>query len=315
MARIGWLRWGLPVVLVWAISGCQQNEALTYQPIGAGPGPAGLGPPTRGGFPDAGMAVGSAPGGGEGSAGGGAANTGSGAGGSAAGVPDAGAPSESAGQDAASPPELQPGGADSAAPDASPPNDGGVPVFLPPGYRGTPWNGTPATIPGIVQAELFDIGGEGVAFHDTDDVNRGNGVQNAALTSPEATFRRNEAVDLSFMSAVDRTIGGAPEAANQLYVGWIQPGEWLSFTVRVTEAGTFAVGVHCAAPGDGAQLALEIADGRNLGPFVLPRTGSYRAWEHWATSTLSLAAGVHLITVRFPTAGANLNYLSFTRVP
>jgi hypothetical protein len=36
----------------------------------------------------------------------------------------------------------------------------------PPSYGGTPYGGTPAAIPGMFQAENFDIGTEGVAYHD-----------------------------------------------------------------------------------------------------------------------------------------------------
>lgn len=35
------------------------------------------------------------------------------------------------------------------------------------------FGGIPASIPGTVQAENFDIGGEGVAYSDTDPVNNG----------------------------------------------------------------------------------------------------------------------------------------------
>ena len=58
---------------------------------------------------------------------------------------------------------------------------------LPEGYRGKPFQdevhktGIPA-IPGIVQAALYDLGGEGVAYHDTTPANEGSGGLN---TSPE----------------------------------------------------------------------------------------------------------------------------------
>ena len=36
-----------------------------------------------------------------------------------------------------------------------------------------PYNGTPATVPGRIEAEHFDTGGEGIAYSDTDSNNRG----------------------------------------------------------------------------------------------------------------------------------------------
>jgi len=40
-------------------------------------------------------------------------------------------------------------------------------------YTGTPYNGSPATVPGTIQAENFDNGGEGVAYHDDGPTNVG----------------------------------------------------------------------------------------------------------------------------------------------
>jgi hypothetical protein len=39
--------------------------------------------------------------------------------------------------------------------------------------NGTPYTGTPKTVPGKIEAEEFDLGGEGVAYHDSDPQNVG----------------------------------------------------------------------------------------------------------------------------------------------
>ncbi|RPI03849.1 MAG: hypothetical protein EHM64_11695, partial [Ignavibacteriae bacterium] len=36
-----------------------------------------------------------------------------------------------------------------------------------------PYNGAPASIPGSIQAAEYDLGGEGVAYHDMDPTNSG----------------------------------------------------------------------------------------------------------------------------------------------
>src|SRR5207247_6038602 len=43
---------------------------------------------------------------------------------------------------------------------------------MPAGSR-SPYGGTPWAMPGVVQAENFDVGGEGVAYHDTTPGNQG----------------------------------------------------------------------------------------------------------------------------------------------
>ena len=53
------------------------------------------------------------------------------------------------------------------------------------GYRGQPYrdavyHGGPQKIPGRVQCAYYDLGGEGVAYHDTDATNHGSGGLNPA---------------------------------------------------------------------------------------------------------------------------------------
>jgi hypothetical protein len=52
-------------------------------------------------------------------------------------------------------------------------------------YKGTPYademyHAGPQTIPGKLQCEYYDFGGEGVAFHDVDTINSGSGKLNPA---------------------------------------------------------------------------------------------------------------------------------------
>ena len=121
---------------------------------------------------------------------------------------------------------------------------------LPATYKGTPYTDAqhPAaqTIPGQVECAFYDNGGEGVAYHDTDPVNHGSGELNPADGSYLHEFRMHEGVDISytkFGNSPDRiddnpwTIVLPP--ANQLYVGWTEPGEWFNITVDVKKAGVY----------------------------------------------------------------------------
>jgi hypothetical protein len=45
----------------------------------------------------------------------------------------------------------------------------------PAAYAGKPYQLHPQTIPGRVEAEFYDTGGEGVAYHDSDAGNNGSG--------------------------------------------------------------------------------------------------------------------------------------------
>jgi hypothetical protein len=74
----------------------------------------------------------------------------------------------------------------------------GVPSSCYPGfigdYKGTPYDDImyhegPQTIPGKLQCEYYDFGGEGVAFHDTDTINSGSGRLNPGDGSYLHEFR------------------------------------------------------------------------------------------------------------------------------
>ena len=45
----------------------------------------------------------------------------------------------------------------------------------------TPFNGTPVNLPATIQAENFDNGGEGVAYHDNDAANQGGAYRQTGV--------------------------------------------------------------------------------------------------------------------------------------
>jgi hypothetical protein len=181
-------------------------------------------------------------------------------------------------------------------------------------YAGKPWNGMVLPIPGIIQAELFDVGGEGVAFHDTDTVNHGNGMMNMSMSSPQAMFRRAEAVDVSFTMATDKDPMGKVEELNQLYVGWIERQEWLKYTVSVAETGNYMISSHVAVNNENSTISFSFEDGVATPPLPLPRSGSFFIWQHVDNmAIIKLNAGLHVLTIKFDTTGYNLNYISFIR--
>ena len=86
----------------------------------------------------------------------------------------------------------------------------------------TPFGGSARAIPGTIEAEDFDNGGEGTAFHDNDASNNGG------------QYRTSEGVDIEACSE-----GG-------YCVGWTNAGEWLEYSVNVSAAGNYDIAVRCA---------------------------------------------------------------------
>ena len=149
----------------------------------------------------------------------------------------------------------------------------------------SPFHGTPQALPGRIEAEDFDLGAEGVAYHDCDPQNRGG------------AYRPDTGVDLQACSE-----GG-------YNVGWMCGGEWLEYTVDVSRPGPYLIATRVASPTAGGQFHLEFDGVDKTGTLIVPATGG---WQNWTTiwARADLASGVQIL--RFANASAfgeyNLNY-------
>jgi len=190
---------------------------------------------------------------------------------------------------------------------------------------GTAWQHKIQQIPGRVECEYYNTGGEGIAYHDSDSTNNGSGKLNPANGTFLNEFRMHEGVDISYTKAHDHIDDNlfnvvAPKM-DQLYVGWTVPGEWIKYTVNVTESRNYRIGVMYTLNGDGA-IALDM-DGKALTSALKIRsthddrdTVAWRQWHHWnrtdSLTTVNLQKGTHVLTIHIVTNGnMNLDYLEF----
>ncbi|WP_158820727.1 carbohydrate-binding protein [Granulicella sp. S156] len=157
-----------------------------------------------------------------------------------------------------------------------------------PGGEG-PYNGTAAAIPGIVQAENYDTGGQSVAYNVTSI----NGTANSY---------RSDGVDLE---ATTDTGGGYD-------LGWTTAGQSFNYTVNVATAATYTVTFRVATP-SAVSDAFHISNssGTNLsGSVAVPATGGWQTWTN-VTATVTLPAGQQTLIFNQDAAGWNLNSFSF----
>jgi GH18 family chitinase/aryl-phospho-beta-D-glucosidase BglC (GH1 family) len=155
----------------------------------------------------------------------------------------------------------------------------------------SPYTGTPISLPGTIQAENYDIGGEGLAYHDTDSINQGGAY-------------RTDGVDIEATTDV----GGGYD------VGYIASGEWLKYTVNVATTGTYNIGFRTAATSASGVIQMEVDGNIVVGPTSLPNTGGWQNWTTITSSNISLTAGQHIIKLDFTTGGFNLNYVTVQQV-
>lgn len=152
-----------------------------------------------------------------------------------------------------------------------------------------PFNGSPAKIPGKIEAEEFDFGGEGNAYHDNDEENRNKGP-------------RNEGVDL-----------------NDVSVGYTQKGEWIEYTVEVERDGVYDVEARVASGSDGSAFTLYLDenfiipgdDGTPGGFIEVPNTGDWSVFTTVKKTLNRLTKGTHVLKLEITGDWADIDYLTF----
>ncbi len=164
-----------------------------------------------------------------------------------------------------------------------PPKGGTLPVSLTlePISGPTPYR--PHTVPGRIEAENYDNGGEGTAYHDTTPGNAGGAY-------------RSDDVDIE-------TTGGTTN------VGWIRNGEWFTYTATVAQAGPYTMTARVASPNSGRTVTV-LVDGTPAATLEVPRTGSFATWKI-VSAPVMLPAGTHTFRLTFTGDGQNLDWIAF----
>lgn len=105
----------------------------------------------------------------------------------------------------------------------------------------SPYNGE-KEVPGIIEAEDFDSGAEGLSFHDSDNVNEG-----------DIKDYRSDAGGVDFV-----------KGNNGCVIGYTASEEWLEYTINVKDAGTYSyeATVSCGSP-DGSAFSIGVVKDGN----------------------------------------------------
>jgi uncharacterized protein YaiE (UPF0345 family) len=144
-------------------------------------------------------------------------------------------------------------------------------------YAGTPYSGTPVTVPATIMAANFDKGGQGVAYKDMTAGNAGG------------LYRTSEDVDI--ISATDGAGGGYA-------INSFQTGEWMNYTINVPSSGSYDLGIRAATNYSlPTSFHMEV-DGANVtGAVPVPVTGDWGTFQWAGKQGVPLTAGTHVLKV------------------
>jgi hypothetical protein len=194
--------------------------------------------------------------------------------------------------------------------------------YAPLTYKGTEWK--TQNIPGKIECEFYDKGGESIAYHDADSINNGSGKLNPANGNFFNEFRMKEGADISYTKSGgidDNFFSKTKPELNQLYLGWTEPGEWVNYTVKVNKSGLYNIAAIYTCNGGGA-IAFDVDGKAVTGSLKIISTHddadtvAWRQWHHWnktnSLTSINLTKGIHVLTLHIVEHGQmNFDYFEF----
>ncbi|WP_299439030.1 carbohydrate-binding protein [uncultured Aquimarina sp.] len=146
---------------------------------------------------------------------------------------------------------------------------------------------TGITIPGLIEAEDYNEGGEGVGYHDTSVGNTGGAY-------------RQDNVD------IESTAGG-------YNIGWIATGEWLAYSINATaSSNNYDINFLVASPNGTGSFHLELDGVSITDVLTVPNTNGWQNYQTVEINNVAVSSGSHELRVVFDSSGLNLNSLEFT---
>ena len=149
------------------------------------------------------------------------------------------------------------------------------------------------TIPGIVQAENFDKGGEGFTFHDKDANDEG-----------DANYRTdNEGLDLV-------------KGNNGTAIGYTSNGEWTEYSVNVTEPGEYSYEATCSnGSSSNGGFSINLVKGSSVSKLADVKVTATGGWGTYKVMSgklsKNLAEGQQILRFTITDANCNIDKVKF----
>ena len=162
-----------------------------------------------------------------------------------------------------------------------------LPQQLPFGNGSDPW-----PIPGQIQVENFDRGGQDASYYDLTPSNDGG------------EYRLLEDVD----------IDASLDSDGVFDVTSIQAGEWLEYTTIVAETGNYRLGMRFASLENGGIVRVLVDGTETISALHLDSTGSWNSYSTVYEPSIYLESGTRVIRLEIVSGEFLLNWLNFTRL-
>ena len=142
-------------------------------------------------------------------------------------------------------------------------------------------------IPGTINPTFYDLGGEGVGYHDFNPSNAGDGI------------RPEQGVDTEYRLP-DGSVGG------------IQTGEWLEYTIDIEKEGLYNIEILFATPGIFGTFHIEFDEEDKTGLVYVKPSQNYSTFRPTKIENIQLKQGVQVMRIHFDFAAYNMGTISIS---
>jgi len=151
-----------------------------------------------------------------------------------------------------------------------------------------PYGGTVWPIPGTIEAENYDTGGQFTAYYDKTSGNSGGQY-------------RSDDVDIETCSEGGYDVNG------------VKTGEWLEYTVNVESSGIYIMRARVASADSNGEFRIEF-DGQDVtGPVSFPATGDSQTFTNVDVNRVFLKIGQHTMRLLMDANDWNINWINFSK--
>lgn len=146
------------------------------------------------------------------------------------------------------------------------------------------------TLPGKIEMEDYDLGGQGIAYYDKDVENQGESY-------------RNEGVDIVTVDSISESKGYA--------IGYTQEGEWTEYSIVTKKSAPYFYKAQVASGLNFSSFILMV-DGKQVADTVkIPQTDNWNTYTIVDGKTSTIESGEHILRVRISGAYANIDWIAF----
>ena len=146
----------------------------------------------------------------------------------------------------------------------------------------------------LIPAVDYDLGRNGIAYYDLDTANFStSGDRNVGN---RGHVYRNDGVDIYNDSSKYYTY----------YVGSIEDGEWLQYTINVVKEGNYNLNITMASVSDAGKLSITDNGNIMVKEVAVPNTGNMNTWQTLIEKNIYLSQGRNRIRILAIIGGFNL---------